>query len=66
MLANEISSVYWGSNSSKRTFGKKRDEEKSYSSVKPRENSNKFSSKRGESSSNSSRNKRVSSSLKSK
>ena len=52
--------------SSKRTFGKKRDEEKSYSSVKPRENSNKFSSKRGESSSNSSRNKRVSSSLKSK
>ena len=35
--------------SSKRTFGKKRDEEKSYSSEKPRENSNKFSSKRGES-----------------
>ena len=52
--------------SSKRTFGKKRDEEKSYSSEKPRGNSNRFGSKRGETSSNSSRSRRVSSSLKSK
>ena len=52
--------------SSKRTFGKKRDEEKSYSSEKPRGNSNRFGSKRGETSSITSRSKRVSSSLKSK
>ena len=52
--------------SSKRTFGKKRDEEKSYSSEKPRGNGNRFGSKRGETSSNSSRSRRVSSSLKSK
>lgn len=52
--------------SSKRTFGKKRDEEKSPSSVKPRGNSNRFGSKRGETSSSNSRNRRVSSSLKSK
>ena len=52
--------------SSKRTFGKKRDEEKSYSSEKPRGNSNRFGSKRGETSSSSTRNRRVSSSLKSK
>ena len=52
--------------SSKRTFGKKRDEEKSPSSVKPRGNSNRFGSKRGETSSITSRSRRVSSSLKSK
>ena len=52
--------------SSKRTFGKKRDEEKSYSSEKPRGNSNRFGSKRGETSSSSSRSRRVNSSLKSK
>ena len=52
--------------SSKRTFGKKRDEEKSYSSEKPRGNSNRFGSKRGETSSSSSISRRVSSSLKSK
>ena len=52
--------------SSKRTFGKKRDEEKSPSSVKPRGNSNRFGSKRSETSSSNSRNRRVSSSLKSK
>ena len=52
--------------SSKRTFGKKRDEEKSYSSEKPRGNSNRFGSKRGETSSSSTRNRRVSSSLKNK
>ena len=52
--------------SSKRTFGKKRDEEKSHSSEKPRGNSNRFGSKRGETSSSSSRSRRVSSSLKSK
>ena len=52
--------------SSKRTFGRKRDEEKSSSSEKPRGNSNRFGSKRGETSSNSSRSRRVSSSLKSK
>ena len=52
--------------SSKRTFGKKRDEEKSYSSEKPRGNSNRFGSKRSETSSSSSRSRRVSSSLKSK
>ena len=52
--------------SSKRTFGKKRDEEKSYSSEKPRGNGNRFGSKRGETSSSNSRNRRVSSSLKSK
>ena len=52
--------------SSKRTFGKKRDEEKSHSSEKPRGNSNRFGSKRGETSSSNSRNRRVSSSLKSK
>ena len=52
--------------SSKRTFGKKRDEEKSYSSEKPRGNCNRFGSKRGETSSSSSRSRRVSSSLKSK
>ena len=52
--------------SSKRTFGRKRDEEKSYSSEKPRGNSNRFGSKRGETSSSSSRSRRVSSSLKSK
>ena len=51
---------------SKRTFGKKRDEEKSYSSEKPRGNSNRFGSKRGETSSSSTRSRRVSSSLKSK
>ena len=52
--------------SSKRTFGKKKDEEKSYSSEKPRGNSNRFGSKRGETSSSSTRSRRVSSSLKSK
>ena len=52
--------------SSKRTFGRKRDEEKSSSSEKPRGNSNRFGSKRGETSSSNSRNRRVSSSLKSK
>ena len=52
--------------SSKRTFGKKRDEEKSYSSEKPRGNGNRFGSKRGETSSSSSRSRRVNSSLKSK
>ena len=52
--------------SSKRTFGRKRDEEKSYSSEKPRGNSNRFGSKRGETSSSSSRSRRVNSSLKSK
>ena len=52
--------------SSKRTFGKKKDEEKSSSSEKPRGNSNRFGSKRGETSSITSRSKRVSSSLKSK
>ncbi|MGJ0338291.1 DEAD/DEAH box helicase [Aliarcobacter cryaerophilus] len=52
--------------SSKRTFGRKRDEEKSSSSEKPRGNSNRFGSKRGETSSIPSRSKRVSSSLKSK
>ena len=52
--------------SSKRTFGRKRDEEKSYSSEKPRGNSNRFGSKRSETSSSNSRNRRVSSSLKSK
>ena len=52
--------------SSKRTFGKNKDEEKSYSSEKPRGNSNRFGSKRGETSSSSSRSRRVSSSLKSK
>ena len=52
--------------SSKRTFGRKRDEEKSSSSVKPRGNSNRFSSKKSETSSSSSRSRRVSSSLKSK
>ena len=52
--------------SSKRTFGKNKDEEKSYSSEKPRGNGNRFGSKRGETSSSSSRSRRVSSSLKSK
>ena len=52
--------------SSKRTFGKNKDEEKSYSSEKPRGNSNRFGSKRGETSSSSSRSRRVNSSLKSK
>lgn len=52
--------------SSKRTFGRKRDEEKSSSSEKPRGNSNRFSSKKSEPSSSSTRNRRVSSSLKSK
>ncbi|MCT7545374.1 DEAD/DEAH box helicase [Aliarcobacter cryaerophilus] len=52
--------------SSKRTFGRKRDEEKSSSSEKPRGNSNRFGSKRGATSSITSRSKRVSSSLKSK
>lgn len=52
--------------SSKRTFGRNKDEEKSSSSAKPRGNSNRFASKRGETSSSSSRNRRVSSSLKSK
>ncbi|OQA75810.1 MAG: ATP-dependent RNA helicase RhlE [Candidatus Dependentiae bacterium ADurb.Bin246] len=48
--------------SSKRTFGRKRDEEKSSSSEKPRGNSNRFGSKRGATSSITSRSKRVSSS----
>ena len=52
--------------SSKKTFGRKRDEEKSSSSEKPRGNSNRFGSKRGETSSITSRSKRVNSSLKSK
>ncbi|MFY9100588.1 DEAD/DEAH box helicase [Aliarcobacter cryaerophilus] len=52
--------------SSKRTFGKKKDEEKSSSSEKPRGNSNRFGSKREETSSSSTRSRRVSSSLKSK
>ena len=52
--------------SSKRTFGKNKDEEKSYSSEKPRGNGNRFGSKRGETPSSNSRSRRVSSSLKSK
>ena len=52
--------------SSKKTFGRKRDEEKSSSSEKPRGNSNRFGSKRSETSSSNSRSRRVSSSLKSK
>ena len=52
--------------SSKRTFGKNKDEEKSYSSEKPIGNGNRFGSKRGETSSSSTRSRRVSSSLKSK
>ncbi len=52
--------------SSKRTFGRKRDEEKSSSSEKPRGNINRFSSKKSETLSSSTRNRRVSSSLKSK
>ena len=63
---NRASKTEDKTSSSKRTFGKKRDEEKSPSSVKPRGNSNRFGSKRGETSSSNSRNRRVSSSLKSK
>ena len=63
---SRVSKVEDKTSISKRTFGKKRDEEKSYSSEKPRGNSNRFGSKRGETSSSSSRSRRVSSSLKSK
>ena len=63
---SRVSKVEDKTSISKRTFGKKRDEEKSPSSVKPRGNSNRFGSKRGETSSSNSRNRRVSSSLKSK
>ena len=63
---NRASKTEDKTSSSKRTFGKKRDEEKSPSSVKPRANGNRFGSKRGETSSSSSRSRRVSSSLKSK
>ncbi len=52
--------------SSKRIFGRKRDEEKSSSSEKSRGNSNRFGSKRGETSSITSRSKRVNSTLKNK
>ena len=50
--------------SSKRTFGRKRDEEKSSSSEKPRGNSNRFSSKKSETSSSSSRNRKTNSGFK--
>lgn len=50
--------------SSKKTFGRKRDEEKSSSSEKPRENSNRFSSKKSETSSSSSRNRKTNSGFK--
>ncbi len=50
--------------SSKRTFGRKRDEEKSSSSEKPRGNSNRFSSKKSETSSSSSRNRKINSGFK--
>ena len=63
---NRASKTEDKTSSSKRTFGRKRDEEKSSSSEKPRGNSNRFGSKRGETSSSSSRSRRVSSSLKSK
>lgn len=63
---SRVSKVEDKTSISKRTFGKKKDEEKSYSSEKPRGNSNRFGSKRGETSSSSSRSRRVSSSLKSK
>ncbi|MFW2441895.1 DEAD/DEAH box helicase [Aliarcobacter butzleri] len=63
---NRASKIEDKNSNSKRTFGKKKDEEKSSSSEKPRGNSNRFGSKRGETSSNSSRSRRVSSSLKSK
>ena len=63
---NRASKTVDKTSSSKRTFGRKRDEEKSSSSEKPRGNSNRFGSKRGETSSSSTRNRRVSSSLKSK
>ena len=63
---SRVSKVEDKTSISKRTFGKKRDEEKSPSSVKPRGNSNRFGSKRSETSSSNSRNRRVSSSLKSK
>ncbi|MCT7433126.1 DEAD/DEAH box helicase [Aliarcobacter cryaerophilus] len=63
---NRASKTEDKTSSSKRTFGRKRDEEKSYSSEKPRGNGNRFGSKRGETSSSSSRSRRVNSSLKSK
>ena len=63
---NRASKIEDKNSNSKRTFGKKKDEEKSSSSEKPRGNSNRFGSKRGETSSITSRSKRVSSSLKSK
>lgn len=63
---SRVSKVEDKTSSSKRTFGRKRDEEKSYSSEKPRGNGNRFGSKRGETSSSSSRSRRVNSSLKSK
>ncbi|WP_419233793.1 DEAD/DEAH box helicase [Aliarcobacter cryaerophilus] len=63
---SRVSKVEDKTSSSQRTFGRKRDEEKSYSSEKPRGNSNRFSSKKSETSSSSSRSKRVNSSLKSK
>ena len=50
--------------SSKKTFGRKRDEEKSSSSEKPRGNSNRFSSKKSETSSSSSRNRKINSGFK--
>ncbi|HRM78343.1 MAG TPA: DEAD/DEAH box helicase, partial [Aliarcobacter cryaerophilus] len=50
--------------SSKKTFGRKRDEEKSSSSEKPRGNSNRFSSKKSETSSSSSRNRKTNSGFK--
>ncbi len=63
---NRASKIEDKNSNSKRTFGKKKDEEKSSSSEKPRGNSNRFGSKRGETSSSSTRNRRVSSSLKNK
>ena len=50
--------------SSKKAFGRKRDEEKSSSSEKPRGNSNRFSSKKSETSSSSSRNRKTNSGFK--
>ena len=63
---SRVSKVEDKTSISKRTFGKKRDEEKSSSIAKPRGNNNRFSSTRGETSSSSTRSRRVSSSLKSK
>lgn len=61
---SRVSKVEDKTSISKRTFGKKRDEEKSPSSVKPRGNSNRFSSKKSETSSSSSRNRKTNSGFK--